>query len=213
MEAVRSNCPRETLAPAQVLQSHLRQATRDLHHRLDQHPLLAPLVRKGLSIASYGVALQALYEFNAPTEARIGEFISSNDIPFDYGSRRRIHALVADLSALGLAVPEIRWDGPGINSPGELVGCLYVMEGSALGGRVIFRQIADMLHIDESRGAGFFSGYGDATMQRWQEFWDFAANSCPPDAIPEACRAAANLFENIIGRLDHFPVAGGTMNG
>ena len=124
-----------------MLQAELRAATRDLHHRLDHHKLLSPLVRSGLVMADYGLALQALYAINAPIEQAISDYIDAQGLAFDYGERRRMPDLLADLNFLGLSTPQLAWNGPNICSHGELVGCLYVLEGSALGGRVIFKRV------------------------------------------------------------------------
>jgi hypothetical protein len=63
-----------------ALQAALRAATRDLHHRLDHHQLLAPLVRSGLTMADYSLALQALYAINAPTEKAISDYIDAQGL-------------------------------------------------------------------------------------------------------------------------------------
>ncbi len=185
-----------------VLQAELRAATRDLHHRLDHHPLLAPLVRSGLSMADYGLALQALFAINAPTEKAISDYIDAQGLPFDYAARRRMPDLLADLKFLGLSTPQLAWNGPNICSHGELVGCLYVLEGSALGGRVIFKQLHSALKLDEETGGRFFAGYGEQTMPMWQAFWTFAAEICPPEQITDATKAASALFEDILAHLD-----------
>ena len=185
-----------------MLQAELRAATRDLHHRLDHHKLLSPLVRSGLVMADYGLALQALYAINAPTEQAISDYIDAQGLAFDYAARRRMPDLLADLDYLGLSTPQQAWAGPDIRSHGELVGCLYVLEGSVLGGRVIFKQLQSALKLDEETGGRFFAGYGEQTMPMWQAFWTFAAEISPPEQITEATKAASALFEEILAHLD-----------
>ncbi|MEN9478965.1 MAG: hypothetical protein RLZZ298_360 [Pseudomonadota bacterium] len=185
-----------------MLQAELRAATRDLHHRLDHHALLAPLVRSGLSMADYGLALQALYAINAPTERAISDYIDAQGLPFNYAARCRMPDLLSDLAYLGLSVPPMAWVGPDLHSPGQLVGCLYVLEGSTLGGRVIFKQLQSALKLDEATGGRFFAGNGDQTIPMWQAFWGFAADICPPEQLPDASEAAAALFVSILALLD-----------
>lgn len=184
------------------LQAGLREATRDLHHRLDHSPRLAALVRPGLTVATYGLALQALYAINMPTECRIADYIHSRRLSFNFDAHRRMHDLEADLIDLDLAIPHQAWNGPEIDSPGALVGCFYVLAGSTLGGRVIFRQLQTMLPFNQLKGARFFAGHGDQTMSRWQEFWNFAADICPCSQLPVAQESAAALFANILLHLE-----------
>lgn len=184
------------------LQASLREATRDLHHRLDHSPRLAALVRPGLSAASYGQALLALYAINSPIEYRIADFIRSRGLAFDFSPHRRMHDLEADLKELGLTVPHQAWSGPEIDSPGALIGCFYVLAGSTLGGRVIFRQLQTVLPFNEKTGARFFAGHGDQTMNRWQEFWNFAADICSSSQLPAAKESATALFEIILLHLE-----------
>ncbi len=185
-----------------MLQAELRTATRDLHHRLDHHALLAPLVRSGLCMADYGLALQALYAINAPTETAIADYIDAQGLAFNYAARRRMPDLLNDLDFLNLNHPQMAWPGPTIRSSGQLVGCLYVLEGSALGGRVIFKQLQSALNLTEQTGGRFFAGNGEQTMPMWQAFWKFAADICPQEQLPDATAAAATLFENILALLD-----------
>ncbi|PKO88780.1 MAG: hypothetical protein CVU16_13210 [Betaproteobacteria bacterium HGW-Betaproteobacteria-10] len=196
----------EVTLPAQgwmpTLQSALREATRQQHHRLDHHPLLARLVRPGLQMADYGRALQALYAINAPSERCIADYIAAQGYAFDYAAHQRMPDLLADLAYLSLPVPPLAWAGPRLDSPGELVGCLYVLAGSTLGGRVIFRQLQSVLPVTASAGARFFAGHGEQTMGMWQNFWAFAATICSPAELPAARQSAAALFERILTLLE-----------
>jgi heme oxygenase len=184
------------------LQTELRATTRDLHHRLDHHDLLAPLVRSSLDVADYALALQALYAINAPTEQAISDYIDAQGLAFDYASRRRMPDLLADLEYFGLSAPQLAWGGPSIRSHGQLVGCLYVLEGSTMGGRVIYKQLQSVLKLNQQTGGRFFAGHGELTMPMWQAFWTFAAEICSPGQITDATQAASALFESILAHLD-----------
>ena len=50
----------------------------------------------------------------------------------------------------------------------EAFGCLYVLEGSTLGGRVISRHVQSRLGSDVPRA--FLDAYGSRTGERWQAF-------------------------------------------
>lgn len=180
------------------LHARLRNATRELHHELDRHPLLAPLVRNDLGRGQYGHALVALHGAYVVLEAAV--CAPATAAGFDYGERRKVPALEADLRELGLGFRPCGIAVPPPDGVAALVGMLYTIEGSTLGARAISRQLA--------RGAAgtlpmrYFSGYGEATLARWQAFWDFAERVCPSEAADAACGAAAMTFRLIGRHLD-----------
>jgi len=189
-------------AAARALPEALRAATRDLHHRVDHHPHLAPLVRADLTTGQYVHALTALHGLFAPCEARLADYLGQHHPEFPYAPRRRLADLEADLAYWGQPRPAPAWGGPDLDSPAQAVGCLYVLEGSNLGGRVIYRQLQASLKIDRERGARFFHGHGEAAEAMWGGFWHFASRVCPPSAAPEAAAAAAGLFRTFLDQLD-----------
>ncbi len=67
----------------------------------------------------------------------------------------RLAALVADLAYLGVSAAETT-AGPPHHDTDFCIGALYTVQGSSLGGKLIFRQL-DMLLPDEN-GRTFFKG-------------------------------------------------------
>jgi len=49
-------------------------------------------------------------------------------------------------------------------------GAMYVLEGSTLGGKIIYGQVNARLAIDRFTGARFFYGYGALTREFWSRF-------------------------------------------
>jgi heme oxygenase len=111
-------------------------------------------------------------------------------------------ALAEDLRCYGLTPPDGAWAGPSIDTDAELVGSLYVLEGSTRGGTLILRRMQRVLGIRRDRGGKFFYGYGRQSEQLWHEFWRFAAATCPQEEWPEACRAATMLLSSYLDLLD-----------
>ncbi len=90
----------------------------------------------------------------------------------DPAARRRLPWLHADLLALGLdaaALPDCT-SVPDLESRAQRFGCLYVLEGSSLGGTVIARHLREHLGIAEDTGARYFAGYGARTGSMWNAF-------------------------------------------
>lgn len=185
------------------LHAQLRAATKLPHHVLDHHPLLAPLLRPDPRLDDYAAALAALHGVYAVAEAAMLDFLASRPGLFDYAARRKLPALEADLVALGHPGRPVTIAGETLPPPanvGELVGMLYTIEGSTRGGRFIYKQLRQGL--GDAAPLGFFAGYGDASDQRWQEFWQFATDRCPPEEFADAVRTAVHLFGVIKSHLD-----------
>ncbi|MFN3884508.1 MAG: biliverdin-producing heme oxygenase [Rhodocyclaceae bacterium] len=176
-------------APAAGLAAALRAATKADHHALDHHPLLAPLVRPGLTLADYGRALAALHGPQAALEALLAGFAPAKDFP------PRLPVLEADLAALGLPPQPLRAAPPAADDDSSRIGLMYVLEGSNLGGAVIARQLARYL---PRTPCAFFSGGGGE--ERWRRFWEFAFNC--EIGLAAACAAARAAFAFYRAHLD-----------
>jgi heme oxygenase len=163
--------------------------------------LLAPLVRHDLSLEHYQYVLKAMcwlhIQLRQRLTAAIEEFVpTARFIPSD-----RSRWLADDLSWFGMketAIPlnlaesfRLRF-----NSAEAVVGALYVLEGSTLGGQVIARQLAESIGVYPGKGASFFYGHGDDTQAHWKEFLCFAAEVCSTGSIELACEAAVGMFDD-----------------
>lgn len=76
------------------------------------------------------------------------------------------------------------------------MGALYVMEGSTLGGRYIYKMLQGHPSLEVPVAAlHFFNGYGEATSQRWKSF-GAALNSLPlhQDEIVRSAEETFRLF-------------------
>ncbi len=180
----------------------LRAATRSSHHGIDHHPLLTPLVRPDLNLEHYGRVLRSFLWLYTPLQEDFARSIERAGGGFELADR--VTWLKADIGRLGLArdLPADSWQAPAICSNEELVGALYVVEGSTLGGQVISRQISVSLGLTATHGARFFNGWGDQTEMRWQAFWRFAEGLCPPAGHAEAAAAAVRFFAALSRGLD-----------
>ncbi|RYZ79234.1 MAG: biliverdin-producing heme oxygenase, partial [Proteobacteria bacterium] len=80
----------------------------------------------------------------------------------------------------------------------------YVVEGSALGGRFIFKNIEAALGFTDEHGARYFAGYGNKTGSHWKGFLNaftsyIIENNAQDDAIAGANFAFSRIhkhFEN-----------------
>ncbi len=207
--AIENNSPVLATVPDCVgsrVRQQLRLATHAAHVRLNHHPMLAGLTRPGFSLAQYRRILAAYYPFYAAVEPAILSLTSqANDLDFSYAERRKLPWLIEDLHALGdtpanleckrvFAIPA---------DAAELIGTLYAIEGSTLGGQVISRHLAANLGLTPERGARFFSGYGADTESRWAAFCGYAETLVDdPMQRERAGIAALQVFNALEGQLD-----------
>jgi heme oxygenase len=150
-------------SPDNTLRDLLRTATRDIHERLHHHRGLAAVQSGIIDRKAYTALLGRLYGFHRPFEA-IGRI-----------TPKRTCWLENDLTALGVdgltraALP--RCVALPFNASREYrLGARYVVEGSALGGQSLGRQLDDLLGTGVVAGRQFFTGYGAATGEIWRDF-------------------------------------------
>ena len=145
----------------QSMRGRLREATNEAHGRLHKHDGFAAAAAGDISRSDYVDLLARLYGFHRPFE-QAAQAVDA----FDLAGRGRAGMIAADLSAFGVGAQrlplcaDMRIDG------GEpaLLGALYVVEGSALGGVPIARALGRR-YGDERR---FFLGYGDRQGAMWR---------------------------------------------
>jgi heme oxygenase (biliverdin-IX-beta and delta-forming) len=91
----------------------------------------------------------------------------------DWSARKRLSALAADLTDLGVSdapLPEAA-GLPALCGLGAVWGTLYVAEGATLGGRVLRRHVEARLGPVPLR---FLDGHGDRTQPMWRDLAQLA---------------------------------------
>ena len=112
--------------------------------------------------------------------------------------------LETDLTSLGASPSRARLNWTALSRE-ALYGALYVAEGSALGGRVIARQL-DYLFGDAAEGRTFFRGDGDTgsggdARLGWRTFLRSLAQDCDEASMPQllaGAEASFALFERCV---------------
>ncbi len=158
-----------------VLQ-RLKAATSAEHDAIE---VALDLMSPGLSLTDYHRRLRRYHGFYAPIEPLIGAAADWQHWRLDITARTKTAWLAADLaylrdrnelgSAAASALPLCRALPP-LDTAAAAFGCLYVLEGASLGGRVISRHIERQLGLNATHGARFFHGYGEQTGAMWKEF-------------------------------------------
>jgi heme oxygenase len=149
------------------LHQRLRADTGELHHDLERAvDIEAQLASRERFIAYLG----RLWGLHAAAEGALDK-IDFLPLGFDYSGRHKSQALERDLASLGVSaarIAELQFPPPPVfATPEEGLGCVYVIEGSALGARAILPKIETALGIDAD-GATYFSGRGGQGKPLWQ---------------------------------------------
>lgn len=204
------------------IRERLRAATADAHERLHRHAGFAAAADGSIELPAY----RRLLGFHRAFEDAIGA--ATRIAPgVDLDKRRRSPMLEADLAALGANSAEIarlplceRVAAPA--SAGELLGALYVIEGSTLGGVHIARALAPVCASLDGGGRAFFLGYGERHGAMWRAFLDQLDAAATSDAqearIIEGATSTFLAFElwmddwNVDGPMARYASAAAAIN-
>ena len=174
--------------------SKLRSSTGALHTALEDTPLSMSLMDETGSMKNYITYLLKMRDILAFYEKNI--FPALTDIIPDLSKREKLNLIDKDLNYL---IPERPDTTSGFepqlsNHPSSAyaLGCMYVLEGSTLGGRVILKHIAHSLEILPDTGGAFFAGYGEKTGSLWKGFLqslnEYAENNISDEEIIEGAK-------------------------
>jgi heme oxygenase (biliverdin-IX-beta and delta-forming) len=153
---------------ANNLHGVLREATRALHEDLER---AVDIDEEISSRARYAAYLARLWRVHSAAEKALAH-IDFAPAGFDYSRRQRSRFLENDLYDLGIATNELSRISPvpfpWLESVEAGLGCVYVVEGSALGARAILPQIELRLGLTPDCGASYFVGFGEEGKPLWR---------------------------------------------
>jgi heme oxygenase len=169
------------------LLEELRSATREAHHALDQG---LSLNADTITLPRYVAFLQGLWLVVEPLERRLNSAAGARPA--------RASALREDLAALGATpalgpAPRL----PALDSRAAALGASYVLEGSALGGAVLAREIGRGLAF-ERPPLRYLTLYGERLAERWRDetaALDAWGQTATLAERAECCKAARDVFE------------------
>jgi heme oxygenase len=183
------------------LRSRMRAATASAHERMHAHSGFAAAAAGEIGSLEYRQLLARLFGFHEPFEVLARQAASTVGVGIDLEGRARTPSLLADLESLGLDQDAIarlpRWIPPhSFASEGSLIGALYVLEGSTLGGIQIARALKVRFGDETGEGRRFFLGRGNRQSAMWRDFVErLEALSERPEQAALAIVAAVSTFE------------------
>jgi len=168
----------------------LKQATHDLHERLDTNIAgQEPFADRD----RYAAFVEVQYRFYAAIEPLYRDPRLAGLIP-GLASRSRLAAAGLDLADLGRPVPTV--DAKEIG-PDEALGWLYVSEGSTLGAAFLLKAV-EAIGLGEEKGARHLAAAPEGRGRHWRDFKD-ALNGVPlsTEADARALSGARAAFAHV----------------
>lgn len=183
----------------------LRQETAESHQKLEDNPLSKAILSPCVSVNDYQTYLAALFGVTIACEDHVFPAISHviTDLPDRYKSR----LIIDDLLATGLseaeidALPVYRFE---FSTVAEALGIMYVLEGSTLGGKILYRHVHEVLGLTPEKGASYFWGYGAQTGNLWKSFisslTQFVDEREERDGVIGSAKKTFTIIDNWLGQ-------------
>ena len=171
----------------------LRQATAQRHAELDSS---TPLAAGEVDLLAYHDHLRLLEQWLAPIQQWMAQFDDGPALPAYLDAIREdlAHPALAGMPTAAHRADVVPW--PAQCGAAWRWGVCYVIEGSQLGGAVLYKRLAERLAphpLHYLRGAG-------SPGPRWQQFLGaLREHVVDAEDIAQACAGAQQAFDSLIG--------------
>ncbi len=184
------------------LMKKLKSTTSELHRRVEETPINKAIIQQGMKLEQYKELIQRNYLIHASLEHQIKSVLNKNKhASVSHFFHSKLEWLEKDMTSLGLTKPHVTNDAisiPRYHSIAELFGCLYVIEGSMLGGSILYRALRENKHLDSIPEFHFFKNYGKDVGLRWKTFKNIVEDeNDDPDATIRAAKNTFRFYESV----------------
>ncbi len=189
-----------------VLLDRLRQDTQELHQQTERL-LYAYSLRNGtLTLVQYTHLLRTHLAFHQSLETAI-DCHPNFYREYDSQARKKTLWLLADLNNLNEILPAFVSTLFADWSAIDLLGAVYVGEGSMLGGTVINRLLQQIPTIQSilPGASRFYQGYGADTGKLWRRGGEFITQhgDSHADAVVEGAKRAFSQYQRAFLSIQH----------
>ena len=177
----------------------LRQETRPFHDAVEQNPFNHALTAGTVTATETARFLAKMYGFIQPYEAQLQAHAAAFGPEWQLDQRYRAPLILKDLPLLGHpGTPPLCPALPPLGTRPQLLGAMYVLEGSTLGGQVIARQL-DKAGI---MAHAFFTGRAERTGPLWKAFCQLLTDAAAPEDQPAIVASAILTFQTLSAWLN-----------
>jgi heme oxygenase len=176
----------------------LRHGTQDLHSRIEAAPNFSGLIKEQVTLCDYVQALKLLSLFYSHREPQLLLGMAQYFPEFNYIPR--LPLLSRDLREVGV----VQDDNPienisSVANKAEILGLLYVVEGSTLGGQIISRHLEAKLGLQISEAMRFYTLDGKMLPDHWANVKRlFRDNLKDSEEIARAVFSARKAFSSLL---------------
>lgn len=183
----------------------LRTKTADSHTKLEELPVSKSIMKPNVTQQEYINYLQLMHDVIKDAERNVFPSLS-HIVADDLIDKNRTERLEKDLQLLGQPKTDCKtvFENASGYSNAFALGILYVLEGSTLGGRVIYKNINTALGLDADSGLFYFAGYGGQTGSHWRTFLETVIKYESDNNAEEEITAGAEFAYKTIAK--HFTV-------
>ncbi|MET4073002.1 biliverdin-producing heme oxygenase [Hymenobacter sp. UYCo722] len=176
----------------------LRLETRPYHDAIEANAFNQGLTAGTVTAAQTAEFLGRMYGFVQPYEAALHEHAAAFGPDWQLEQRYRAPLILEDLARLGYpAEPPVCPTMPPLETRAQLLGSMYVLEGSTLGGQVIARQLA----AADIAGRSFFAGRAERTGPLWKQFGQLLTEAAATEDADAIVASATLTFQTLAAWL------------
>lgn len=159
--------------------------------------------------AGYSAYLLAMWGFHSAIEPVLEQACRRYALDLEPRRFEKTVALERDLEALSMDVGRAPRCGrlPALDTLPRVVGALYVLEGSTLGGQYVLRQVKRTLPATADRAGAFLTVYGADTGPMWRSFRAWVEAQATAAASGEILAGACDTFGALADWLRVVPTA------
>ena len=185
-----------------MILKHLKKQTASLHQETEQDNLAKYILDHSITLEQYKTLLKQNYK----AYATINRLIKLNQdlMPSNlkgFADDQKVKDLAQDLNRLHAAIPEVDVEDSKLVSPAELLGMLYVVEGSMMGGLLIRKNLVSCSNLEHIETHHFFGKNPPEVMSRWKSFTagveSKAYSEAEMDAAAEGANFAFSVFKSM----------------
>ena len=187
-----------------TLLERLRIETRPAHDRIEK---AVDFQRRTSSPEVYRKLLCRFYGFHRAWEEEAAPLAPDHGF---FQRRCKASLLARDLHALGMTPQEIIHlprccPLMPLPAPAAVLGGMYVIEGSTLGGAIIAREVERRLGLTAETGCAYFRSYGRDTARMWKSFGAALLAASSPDTDDLIVATAGRTFDVMHDWLNEAP--------
>ncbi|SDI57639.1 biliverdin-producing heme oxygenase [Mucilaginibacter sp. P25] len=184
-----------------MLHEKIKQATAYLHDQLEQKMFVGQIMDGSLTFEQYHNILMVNYTTHAAVEDFLFTHLSDElRRKLDIENRVKLPALLRDFEEINSTVSNNSAEAPeyiDLSSDAAILGAMYVLEGSTLGGNVIAKRLkTNEQLLPYNLNYHYYQVYGDQLGLKWKQFLE-VLNAIPENEHEAAIKNAVNLFEHM----------------